>query len=90
MAFQTNPNIPKELKQVTITAVWFSGGGGRGWGWGGEGGGGGVGGGWGVGVGVGVGVGGGGWHGGGGFGYKQISSLVFDLQPKFYYINHSF
>ena len=24
LAFQTNPNIPKELKQVTTTAVWFS------------------------------------------------------------------
>ena len=27
LAFQTNPNIPKELKQVTTTAVWFSAGG---------------------------------------------------------------
>ena len=24
LAFQTNPNIPKELKQVTTAAVWFS------------------------------------------------------------------
>ena len=24
LAFQTNPNIPKELKQVTTTAVWVS------------------------------------------------------------------
>ena len=24
LAFQTNPNIPKELKQVTTTGVWFS------------------------------------------------------------------
>ena len=27
LAFQTNPNIPKEPKQVTTTAVWFSAGG---------------------------------------------------------------
>ena len=27
LAFQTNPNIPKELKQVIATAVWFSAGG---------------------------------------------------------------
>ena len=27
LAFQTNPNIPKGLKQVKITAVWFSPGG---------------------------------------------------------------
>ena len=27
LAIQTNPNIPKELKQVTTTAVWFNAGG---------------------------------------------------------------
>ena len=27
LAFQTNPNIPKELKQVTTTGVWFGPGG---------------------------------------------------------------
>ena len=27
LAFQTNPNIPKELKQITTAAVWFSAGG---------------------------------------------------------------
>ena len=27
LAIQTNPNIPKKLKQVTTTAVWFSAGG---------------------------------------------------------------